>query len=105
MTNDLELLFVDVKSIKRYNVPKNYQYHIVTNLTRGVALDYDIRTGRVFYTDVTENLIYSSRLCARSKEVTHLCADSKHVTEVRNRLIVIAVIGSLCCIMWNVVAS
>ena len=76
-SNDLEVLFVDVKSIKKYNLKQNFGYQISTNLTRGVALDYDYRTGTVFYTDVVENKIYSC----------FLNTDSKYAIKVNNHYV------------------
>lgn len=64
-----ELLIVDVKVIKRYNVKTGVNAPLVTNLSRGIAIDFDARQGRIFYTDVTRNLIYSSLFSNDSKNV------------------------------------
>ena len=80
---------MDVKYIKKYNLRKKYVYEIKTSLHRGVALDYDVRTGTVFYTDVHENKIYSSQLNVDSKQANKVRDDiiEKTVETTKNHLI------------------
>ena len=63
---------MDVKVIKKYDLSTGAESTVFTNLTRGIALDYDARTGRLFFTDVTRNIIYSSVLNGTSKVVTEV---------------------------------
>ncbi len=55
-----ELVFADIKSIRRYELTTGDYEVLVNNLTRIVALDFDVRSGTVFFTDVTENRIYQT---------------------------------------------
>ncbi len=56
-----ELLFADINSIRRYELTTGVNDVLVKNLTRIVALDFDVRAGTIFFTDVTENKIYKTR--------------------------------------------
>ncbi|XP_047139272.1 low-density lipoprotein receptor-related protein 1 isoform X1 [Hydra vulgaris] len=71
-SGDIELIYVDIKVIKRYNLRTGLHTSLVTSMTRGVALDYDSNSSKLFYTDVTENLIKS----------VYLHGDSKTINEV-----------------------
>ena len=63
---------MDVGSIQRYSLKEQFQYSLISNMKKGVALDYDIEEGRIFYSDVTKNAIYSS----------YITKDERNVTEV-----------------------
>ncbi|XP_066928144.1 low-density lipoprotein receptor 1-like [Clytia hemisphaerica] len=67
-----DLIFVHVGSIQRYNIRSKLKYNIISNLKKGVALDYDIEDGRLFYSDVTKNVIYSSHIKKFEKNVTQV---------------------------------
>lgn len=41
-------------------------------MKKGVALDYDIEEGRIFYSDVTKNAIYSSYITKNERNVTEV---------------------------------
>eukprot|EP00794_Sanderia_malayensis_P017393 gene17393-19134_t len=55
-----ELVFADIKEIRRFELTTGNYDVLVNNLTRIVALDFDVRTGTIFFTDVTENRIYKT---------------------------------------------
>ena len=65
-----ELLFADIKSIRRYELTTGIYDEFVMNLTRIVALDFDIRSGKIFFTDVTENKIYVANYASLSGTVS-----------------------------------
>ena len=60
-----ELLFADIKSIRRYELTTGIYDDFMVNLTRIVALDFDVRSGKIFFTDVTENKIYSTHFSSK----------------------------------------
>ena len=66
---DAALLFVDVKEIKRLNMRNNHVMSFMKNMKRAVALDFDARAGKVYFTDVTDNKIYSSLFHNQTKSV------------------------------------
>lgn len=66
------MIFVDVGSIQRYNLKDKLQYGLISSMKKGVALDYDIEEGRIFYSDVTRNAIYSSYITKNEKNVTEV---------------------------------
>lgn len=72
LEGEQNLIFVDLKAIHHYSFKENFSYKLVTNMTRGVALDIDIAAGRIFYTDVTKNTIYSSLIKNLTKQVEHV---------------------------------
>ena len=55
---DAELIFADIKTIGRQELSSGRHDTFVTNHTRIVALDFDVRLGKVFFTDVAENKLY-----------------------------------------------
>ena len=71
-SKEAELLFVDVKEIKRYYLESKVLQPVFTNMSRGVAFDFDSVSGRLFYTDVSKNVIYSSFLDVFAKGVENV---------------------------------
>ena len=71
-SKEAELLFVDVTEIKRYYLESKLLQHVFTNMSRGVAFDFDSASGRLFYTDVSKNVIYSSFLDVFAKGVQNV---------------------------------
>lgn len=56
------LLLANRKSIRQVSLNGvNYNF-IFSNLSRTVAIDFDVGEGKLFWTDVTENAIYSTKI-------------------------------------------
>ena len=53
-----ELIYADITSISRFELSTGHHETFVRNHTRIVALDFDVRIGKVFFTDVTDNKIH-----------------------------------------------
>ena len=68
-----DLLFADIKNIRRYNLYNGEYEYLIKNLTRVVALDFDIRKGMFYYTDVTHNKIYSMHYASSDKTFSRVC--------------------------------
>ncbi|XP_065051806.1 prolow-density lipoprotein receptor-related protein 1-like isoform X1 [Rhopilema esculentum] len=61
-----ELIFADIKTINRYEINTGKSESFISNLTRIVALDFDIRSGKVYFSDVTENKIYITHFASKT---------------------------------------
>ena len=61
-----ELIFADIKTINRYEINTGKFESFISNLTRIVALDFDIRSGKVYFSDVTENKIYVTHFASKT---------------------------------------
>jgi len=57
-TMGAELIYADITSISRFELSTGHHETFVRNHTRIVALDFDVRVGKVFFTDVTDNKIH-----------------------------------------------
>lgn len=55
---EAELIFADISSLNRYELSTGHHELFMMNHTRIVALDFDVRLGKVFFTDVTENKLF-----------------------------------------------
>ena len=53
---------MDATAIKTYTLRNDRLSTVVTNLTSGIAVDYDLTTMEMFYTDVATHVVYSSYL-------------------------------------------
>ena len=53
-----ELIYADIKHLNRYELMTGRHETFVTNYTRIVALDVDVRLGKVFFSDVADNKLH-----------------------------------------------
>lgn len=64
---EAELIFADITSLNRFELATGRHESFITNQTRIVALDFDVRLGKVFFTDVTENKIFVTHFDTRKR--------------------------------------
>jgi len=56
------LLLANRKSIRQVSLDGVKYNFIFSNLSRTVAIDFDVGEGKLFWTDVTENAIYGTNI-------------------------------------------
>lgn len=56
------LLLANRKSIRQVSLNGVKYNFVFSNLSRTVAIDFDVGEGKLFWTDVTENAIYSTTI-------------------------------------------
>ena len=56
------LLLANRKSIRQVSLNGVKYNFIFSNLSRTVAIDFDVGEGKLFWTDVTENAIYGTNI-------------------------------------------
>ena len=102
---DAALLFVDVKEIKRLNMRNNHVMSFMKNMKRAVALDFDARAGKVYFTDVTDNKIYSSLFHNQTKSVDSVSGWILNMyTVVLGKTLFFLfhpIHNESCCLMWG----
>jgi low density lipoprotein-related protein 2 len=52
------LIFANRKDIRRISMDGKMYEEVHSNLNRAIAMDFDVREGKLYWSDVTDNAIY-----------------------------------------------